>query len=997
MAQAASLWVKLGLSTKEFDAGLRKAENDLNRFGNRLSGLGFKMTQGFTVPLGLAGVAAVKTAANMEVAEVAFSTLLGSVEKARKQMEALKNFAKTTPFQFDELTTATRRMLAFGFSVEQTIPMLRTIGDSVSALGVGSEGLNNIVTALGQMQMKGKVSAEEMTRQLGQYIPAWQYLANSLGITVAQAMKKAEQGMIDGATGVRAILEGLANDKRFVGGMEKQAQTLAGIWSNFKDTLSFTLADIGGTIVKTFDLKDKLTGLMEGLQKFSDWFANLNPTIRELAVNFTVFMAVLGPLVLIAGKLITSFSAVIGVLRLLPNLGIVKIFKDMAIYIGGAIKGAWSLSAAMGALSASFAPLLAGGAIIAGLVIIVDLFRRMSENARIAKLEISSINDLSDAMKKKTAVQSEVTRLENAKTAAERKDTKGGWVAGGIGSFSPEEEKKLEKAKEQLKQINALIEKLKNPATSATTDLEKSIKELLAGFGSNTLDTSGGFDLAKFISESKMKLTNLNAAAGFGLPTDVYDPLKEKYDFLNQAIQTLIQNGIDPASTALGDLISQQNDAVMAIINRRQAENEANAAIDAQTDANKNTTKETVDFSKQLSQASEILSGFSGPLAEFGSTVSGLVDSFLSAKEAFSKISFTKSETNPLGAFGGILNTIGVISGLIGTVTNVFDILTGAAARQQAAAEAQQKAAEEWRKFLDESSSTELFAKQTELNNQLNALQQQKAEAEQLLQYYKNSNPFGWVDSANITAKIQELNNQISDTQNKLAELPGQIKETLGITTSDLTSVVQNAFSKETVDDFIAEIDTGFNEVIRNAMITQFETGAIMKPLYNQLSDSIMSAIEDGTITAAEKTAMENIKDQITDRSGTFFDALEQMGLGLSDLTSTVNETTASLRNMPSGFKYATNQYAVAQSEYSYIPHYANGGSIPYTPGGRLIVAGENETEWVLNSQQMAAMGGGLTINVNAPVYGVNDLKTTIKTAIYEAQRQSSMSMAGVR
>ncbi len=990
MAQAASIWVKLGLSTKEFDAGLRKAENDLNRFGNRLSGLGSKMTQGFTIPLGLAGVAAVKTAANMEVAEVAFTTLLGSVEKARKQMEALKNFAKTTPFQFDELTTATRRMLAFGFSVEQTIPMLRTIGDSVSALGVGSEGLNNIIAALGQMQMKGKVSAEEMTRQLGQYIPAWQYLANSLGITVAQAMKKAEQGMIDGATGVRAILEGLANDKRFVGGMEKQAQTLAGIWSNFKDTLSFTLADVGGTIVKTFDLKDKLTGLMEGLQKFSNWFANLNPTIRELAVNFTVFMAVLGPLVLIVGKLITSFSALIGILRLLPTLKIGMLFSDIALYMGGAIKGAWSLTTAMGALSASFAPLLVGGAVVLGLIAIVALISKMANEARLATTAVKDLATVQDVMDTMDMNKRKIAELEQ-----QRESMKSApftlQIGGEGGTHFITQEERAQKVTDYESQINYLknynsalsqrLDQLQNPNASADADWDKKIKELLAGFGSNSLDTSGGFDLSKFITEAQAKLSTINKATGFNLPTEIYDPLQEKYNLLSQTIQTLIDNGVNPTSTALGDLVAQLNDTSTAIKNRDAADDKK-AARSVKPSAG-GIKKETDEFTASLKQASEIVSGFSGPLAEFGQATSNLINTLVATSQSISKISFTKSATNPLGAVGGILQSISMLSGVIGafqSVVSFIDILSGAAAKQQAAAEAQQKAAEEWQEFMETASVTDLFGSTDEIQQQIDHLRDLQRQS---------------MNPEMFEERIEELERRLEE------EVPTSIKNMLGITTSDITSAVREVFSAENAEEFTSTFGLKMKEIMRTLQLENFLQGE-MKPFFTQMSDALKNAMDTASaggskITDAEMAAIKAIQEQIYGKSSAFFEVLDQLGLGMSDLAETTSQATESLKNMPSGFKYATNQYAIAQADYSYIPHYATGGMVPYTPGGRLIVAGENENEWVLNGHQMAAMGGGVNVYVQAPVYGVDDLKTTIKTAVYEAQRQSSMSTAGVR
>jgi tape measure domain-containing protein len=310
MAQAASLWVKLGLVDKDFDNGLKIVERKIKKVGDRLTSIGTRLSVGLSLPLALAAGAAIKTAAEVETATVAFTTLTGSVEKARQQMEALKKLTVETPFQFPELIDASRRMMAFGFSMEQTIPMIRIIGEAVSALGVGTEGLNNITLALGQMAMKGKVSAEEMTRQLGQYVNGWQYLADYLKVEVPEAMEMAKNGMISGVTGVKAVLEGLAKDPKFAGGMQKQMETLSGLWSNFRDSLFFVLADIGNEIVTTFDLKDKLIGLINGLKTLNQWFKDLDPNIKKVVVNMTLFVAVIGPAMFLVGKLAGALSAI---------------------------------------------------------------------------------------------------------------------------------------------------------------------------------------------------------------------------------------------------------------------------------------------------------------------------------------------------------------------------------------------------------------------------------------------------------------------------------------------------------------------------------------------------------------------------------------------------------------------------------------------------------------------------------------------------------------
>jgi tape measure domain-containing protein len=377
MAQAASIWVKLGLIDKNFAYGLKKAEKEVKKFGDRMNTLGTRITKGISLPFAVAGAASVKMAADMEQAKVALTTLTGSVSIATKQMQQLKQFSATTPFEFPELLSATRRMMAFGFQAKETIPTLKLLGNASFALGQGAEGVNNMILALGQMQMKGRVQSEEMTRQLGQYINAWKYLANYLKVDVPTAMKMTEKRMIDGATGVKAILLGLANDKRFENGMQKMSRTLLGLWSNFKDQLSYALADLGDLLIKTFDLKKVIQDAINSLKSFTDWFAKLDPGLRKIIANTALWAAALGPILIVIGKISLGWSA------LIPIFGqTIGLIKGIGTAFTAMAAGQAAATTATAGLAAAFAPFLVGAAIIAGLIGIVVLIKKLANSSK---------------------------------------------------------------------------------------------------------------------------------------------------------------------------------------------------------------------------------------------------------------------------------------------------------------------------------------------------------------------------------------------------------------------------------------------------------------------------------------------------------------------------------------------------------------------------------------------------------------------------------------
>jgi tape measure domain-containing protein len=549
LANAGTLWVKLGLSDKEFNDTLKKTENSIKRFGDRMGNLGNRITQGVSLPFAAAGGAALKMAADMEQAEVALTTLTGSAEKAKKQIEAIKKLAAQSPFAFPELVDATRKMLAYGFSIEQTVPMLKTLGDATSALGLGKEGIDRVTRALGQMKAKSLVSAEEMNQLTEAGIGAWGYLAKAIGVTTAEAMEMAKNRMIDGATGISAILEGIANDPKFKDGMLKQTQTLAGIWSNFKDQLGFTLTDIGNQIVKSLDLKDRLSGLITTLKNLSDWFANLNPAVRNFAVNVALITAALGPLLIVIGKVSTGWAAMIGLMRMLPQLGLVSAIKEIGFALTAVAGGAATASEAAALVAGSFTPFLAGGAIAAGLAGIAYLWWKIGEQARLAKMKISDVSSATELMSKKTFLEGEIKSLLNKKQHSDDLTNlqRQGLNISNNDPWTPQDQQDLENTQAELRKVWGLLNQKNRPETEAyQLDLPKSS----GGNGAESQRTVSAVmtDLNKSLSaaESQSKL--------FG---DAYDLIAAKTNIVKSAIVELIGMGLKPQDKALAGLMAQ--------------------------------------------------------------------------------------------------------------------------------------------------------------------------------------------------------------------------------------------------------------------------------------------------------------------------------------------------------------------------------------------------------------------------------------------------------
>jgi len=273
---------------------------------------------GLAASAGAAGLAAVRLAGQLEQAEIAFETLLGSGEAAKAFLDDLADFAARTPFDFKGIQDASRLLLAFGFEAEAVLPIVGALGDATAALGGSTAELEGVVRALGQIQTKGRVSTEELLQLAERGIPVFQILQEKLGLTGEQLGNIGQLG-IDAATGITAILEGLS--ERFGGAMERQSRTLLGLWSSVLDNVSLITTEIGVKITEAFDIKGALDTALAQLDRLREWVRDFD--LREfLAANEAAVMQLAGAL---AGVLLPSLLNVARVALLFARRTIVPL------------------------------------------------------------------------------------------------------------------------------------------------------------------------------------------------------------------------------------------------------------------------------------------------------------------------------------------------------------------------------------------------------------------------------------------------------------------------------------------------------------------------------------------------------------------------------------------------------------------------------------------------------------------------------------------------
>jgi len=363
---------------KKFQADLQRAQLDAKRGFDAIS-RSVKLTA-FAIAGASAAIGVfLKKAGNFEQAQIAFETMLGSAERAAILLEDITAFAAKTPFQLTGLIESTKRVLAFGFSMEEVLPTLNTLGNI--AAGVGSDKLPRLVLALGQVRAATKLRGQELRQFAEAGVPLLGELAVAQGKTEGQITDMIRAGKI----GFKDVNDALVNlttgSGRFANLMVKQSQTFLGIISNIIDALEVTAIRIGTEVLPEakalaneflnfLDINRKIIAADLGkfLKSLFELIKDLIFAFKRIGVVIKVIADLFGGLNNLLSFTMKAFAFFIGA-SLLFGIGLLaKGFFGLVTSLKAVRLAVLTVQASVIAL-----PILIGAAIVAAALVLEDL------------------------------------------------------------------------------------------------------------------------------------------------------------------------------------------------------------------------------------------------------------------------------------------------------------------------------------------------------------------------------------------------------------------------------------------------------------------------------------------------------------------------------------------------------------------------------------------------------------------------------------------------
>jgi tape measure domain-containing protein len=214
---------------------------------------------------------AMKLAAEAEQSAISFEVMLGSASAAKKMLAELNDFAAKTPFEMPGLRSAAQMMLNFGVAQNKIMPTLKALGD----VAAGDQNkLNGLAYAYSQTQAAGRLMGQDLLQMINWGFNPLQEMARTSGKSLAQLKTEMEAGRISAQMVEQAFISASGPGGKFFNMMEKQSNTVFGLWSTLADTIKLEVTKMGAVLIEKLDIRSTLKSVIKTVEVWGPVISN---------------------------------------------------------------------------------------------------------------------------------------------------------------------------------------------------------------------------------------------------------------------------------------------------------------------------------------------------------------------------------------------------------------------------------------------------------------------------------------------------------------------------------------------------------------------------------------------------------------------------------------------------------------------------------------------------------------------------------------------------
>lgn len=293
MGKIADLNIKIAAKIDPLVDGLKAAESKLRKFSQKMSDLGAQLSTTFGAAFVGFSVAAVKAYGDFERLEKGLAAVTKSTVPVTVQIERLKKLAESPGLGFEQAVIASTRLQAVGFSAKFAEQTIKEVANAVATTGGNADNFDSVLKQMTQMIAKGKLLQED----LGIIQENMPIVAGSIEKAFGtNNVEKIRASGVSAQEFVQKVVGELSNLKRVEGGLSNSFDNLGQSAKSF-----FT--SVGKEINEAFNLQDRIDGLSNKLNDLATWFSSLDDNVQRNIIRFVAFLAAVGPVLFIMGKI----------------------------------------------------------------------------------------------------------------------------------------------------------------------------------------------------------------------------------------------------------------------------------------------------------------------------------------------------------------------------------------------------------------------------------------------------------------------------------------------------------------------------------------------------------------------------------------------------------------------------------------------------------------------------------------------------------------------
>lgn len=213
----------------------------------------------------------IRVRGEFQAADTAIQTLLGSKEKADALMAQVREYAKISPLEFSDVTSATQMMLGFNIEAERVPRYLQAIGDV--SMG-NTQKFNSLTLAFSQMSAAGKLMGQDLNQMINAGFNPLQIMSEKTGKSIATLKDEMSKGAISAEMVQQAFIDATSAGGRFYNMSENASKEINGQLSMMQDALGSVFNELG----------QKSEGvIMDGIQMTTSLIENYETVGKVLA------------------------------------------------------------------------------------------------------------------------------------------------------------------------------------------------------------------------------------------------------------------------------------------------------------------------------------------------------------------------------------------------------------------------------------------------------------------------------------------------------------------------------------------------------------------------------------------------------------------------------------------------------------------------------------------------------------------------------------------